>query len=177
MIILRKYIRIYICVLCTTFIYMADEKTNFDNAIYHPWSSSMSYNTNSASRAINSFERPNNPMLDRAFGYLLKGKAQAALTNYGRFVDWDYHPPGLWGNYTYLPSVAFVAGVPGQSYSYNYHWYTHDNNIDCPSSSNFIGGENYTIWCSEEAYYDQSGIYPSFSWYEGETPDGSENKQ
>ena len=42
-----------------------------------------------------------------------------------RIIDWDHHPPGLWGNYTYLPAVAFVAGIPGQSYTYNSVSYTH----------------------------------------------------
>tara|TARA_Y100001970_G_C14247293_1_gene869196 strand:+ start:1187 stop:5059 length:3873 start_codon:yes stop_codon:yes gene_type:complete len=172
MVIAKKYIKIFYYFLLVTFVFSAHEKSNTANAVYHPWSSSMSYNSIYDSRAINSFERPNNPMLDRAFGYLLKGKAQAALTNYGRFVDWDYHPPGLWGNYTYLPSVAFVAGVPGQSYSYNYSWYTNETDDDCPATN---PGSDITIWCSEEAYYDENGSYPSFSWYEIDTPNGSEN--
>ena len=135
MIVKNTHMKIYICFILLSLFYGADERPSNDNAIYHPWSSSISYNTQSSVRAINSFERPNNPMLDRAFGYLLKGKAQAALTNYGRFVDWDYHPPGLWGNYTYLPSVDFVAGVPGESYSYNYTWVKDVDYDDCPDSS------------------------------------------
>ena len=176
-----RYIIIYICFL-VSFSYAAHQKSNENNSIYHPWSSSMSYNTTSSVynttnliRAVNEFPRPNNPMLDRAFGYLLKGKAQAALTNYGRFVDWDYHPPGLWGNYTYLPSVAFVAGVPGQSYTYLYTDQAGDGtwveggNQNCPESSFFENGDQYTIWCSEEAYYDDGKI-EGFSWYENEAP-------
>ena len=31
---------------------------------------------------------------DRAKGYLLKGKAKTAVTNYGNFVTWAYHPAG-----------------------------------------------------------------------------------
>ena len=164
-----NYIKILIIALFVAFLCPADKKLN-TNSTYHPWSSSMSYSTYNDYRAINSFERPNNPLLDRAFGYLLKGKAQAALTNYGRFIDWDYHPPGLWGNYTYLPAVAFVAGVPGQSYTYNYTWYTNEDDEDCPN-----GGDDFTIWCSEEAYYDATGSYSGFSWYENESPNGDEN--
>ena len=63
-----------------------------------------------------------NPMNDRAKGYLLKGKVQSAITNYGNFINWDHHPAGLWGEYTYLPTTAFMAGVPGHSYSYNFDW-------------------------------------------------------
>ena len=170
MILHSRHIKNYIFILFLSLSMAADSKVNDGNAIYHPWSSSLSYSTSNPFRAINSFERPNNPMLDRAFGYLLKGKAQAALTNYGRFVDWDYHPPGLWGNYTYLPSVAFVAGVPGQSYSYNYTWVTRDDDNDCPAST-----EEYKVWCSDDAYYDEIGNVPGFSWYEQDSPDGSEN--
>ena len=51
--------------------------------------------SNSSTRAgIGQFGFPSNPMNDRARGYLLKGKAQAAITNYGRIIDWDHHPPG-----------------------------------------------------------------------------------
>ena len=67
------------------------------------------------------------PMLDRAYGYLFKGKAKTAVTNYGEFVDWDVHPNGLWGDYTYLPDVSFIAGVPGQSYSYRYDWFNSED--------------------------------------------------
>ena len=78
---------------------------------------------------------PSNPMNDRAIGYLFKGKAKSAVTNYGEFIEWDVHPAGLWGNYAYLPDVAFVTGVPGQSYSYRYTWYTNSTNTACPEST------------------------------------------
>ena len=60
---------------------------------------------------------PTNPMSDRAIGYLLQGKAQAAISNYGNIINWDEHPMGIWNGYSYLPSVAFLAGVPGHKYS------------------------------------------------------------
>jgi len=66
--------------------------------------------------------QPSNPMLDRAKGFLLKGKVKNAITNYGNFITWDEHPAGLWGDYTYLPHVAFVSGVPGQVYSSDFDW-------------------------------------------------------
>ena len=65
---------------------------------------------------------PTNPMNDRAKGYLLQGKVKNVITNYGNFINWDEFPAGLWGRYTYLPAVAFMAGVPGQAYSSRYHW-------------------------------------------------------
>ena len=62
---------------------------------------------------------PTNPMSDRAIGYLLQGKAQTAISNYGNIINWDEHPMGIWNGYSYLPSVAFLAGVPGHEYSSN----------------------------------------------------------
>ena len=66
---------------------------------------------------IGDYAYPTNPMNDRAIGFLLQGKVQSAISNYGNFINWDEHPMGLWGEYTYLPSVAFLAGIPGQAYS------------------------------------------------------------
>ena len=62
---------------------------------------------------------PTNPLNDRAVGYLLQGKAQTALTNYGNYIDIEVNPNGVWGEYAYLYEVTFLAGVPGQSYSSN----------------------------------------------------------
>jgi len=113
---------------------------------------------------IGDFPYPSNPMNDRAKGYLLKGKAQAAITNYGRFIDWDHHPAGLWDNddefyygYTYLPSLSFIAGVPGQSYTYNYEWYQPDWLTDF---------EDFEVWISFDAYSDPNGAIPNLSWFE-----------
>jgi hypothetical protein len=91
---------------------------------------------------IGDFPYPTNPMNDRAIGYLLKGKVKNAVTNYGAIIDWDNSPPGLWGDYAYLPAVSFLAGVPGQSYSYLYNWI---NELDVES------GE-VSIWCSTGAF-------------------------
>jgi len=101
------------------------------------------------------------PMNDRAKAYILNGLAQTAITNYGRFVDWDYHPAGLWKEYTYLPTLAFKTGVPGHSYSYKYNWFRFQDSSVCPESDG-----TYEIWCSHEAYSDNTNSIPGFSWYE-----------
>ena len=75
-----KHIKKYIFILFLSFSMAADSKANEGNAIYHPWSSSLSYSTSNPFRAINSFDRPNNPMLDRAFGYLLKSFGKTSFT-------------------------------------------------------------------------------------------------
>ena len=65
---------------------------------------------------------PTNPMSDRARGYLLQGKAQTAIINYGNYIDIEVNPNGAWGEYAYLYEVSFLAGIPGHSYSSNYTW-------------------------------------------------------
>ena len=91
---------------------------------------------------------PTNPLNDRAIGYLLQGKAQSAISNYGNIINWDEHPMGIWNGYSYLPSVAFLAGVPGQKYSSNFQW----DNIEY--IINDQGKTLYGIWESSDAYDD-----------------------
>ena len=150
----KIYIKLFLFAVVSTLL-IAGKPTEKDNAINHPWSDS--YNGNSLGR-IGQYGFPSNPMNDRARGYLLKGKAQSAITNYGRIIDWDHHPPGLWGNFTYLPAVAFVAGIPGQSYTYHYDWY------ECPGIDH--SSNDFVVWCSAEAYRDPNNNIPSHSWYE-----------
>ncbi len=96
-------------------IFAADDKPN-DGV-------GENFNSNGGSLGkIGDWNQPSNPMLDRAKGFLLKGKVKNAVTNYGNFITWDEHPAGLWGDYTYLPHVAFVSGVPGQVYSSDFEW-------------------------------------------------------
>ena len=61
--------------------------------------------------------------IDRAKGYLLKGKVKNAISNYGNFITWDEHPAGLWGEYSYLPHVAMV-GNSWHDYSSEYQDWT-----------------------------------------------------
>ena len=89
---------------------------------------------------------PTNPMNDRARGYLLQGRAQTAVTNYGNFIDIDVPPNGAWGEYAYLYDVSFLAGIPGQSYSSNYIWILRE------TITNEAGIPEYSIWESQSAY-------------------------
>ena len=89
---------------------------------------------------------PTNPMSDRARGYLLQGKAQTAITNYGNYIDIEVNPNGAWGEYAYLYEVSFLAGIPGHSNSSNYSW----NNIE--SITDDDGFPIYGIWESQSAY-------------------------
>ena len=112
------------------------------------------------SNQFNSNRLPD-PIDDRAIGYLLKGKSKSAITNYGNFIHWDHHPAGLWGDYTYIPSLSLIVGVPGHSYSSNFSWVNSNENSDCPESNG-----NFVIWCSSDAYADPFNYDSNFSWYE-----------
>ena len=85
-------------------------------------------------------------MSDRAIGYLLQGKAQTAISNYGNMINWDEHPMGIWNGYSYLPSVAFLAGVPGHKYSSEFTWSNLENIISND------GTNLYGVWESSEAF-------------------------
>ena len=117
---LLKYIISLVLFTCL----FSSEPVDSDNAITHPWSSQS--NSGGLGK-IGDFGFPSNPMNDRAVGYLFKGKAKSAVVNYGEFIEWDVHPAGMWGDYTYLPDVCFVAGIPGQSYSYRYTWFNSED--------------------------------------------------
>ena len=88
---------------------------------------------------------PTNPMSDRARGYLLKGKAQTALSNYGNYIDFDIKPNGAWGDYAYLYDVSFLAGIPGNKNSSHFSWELIETILENDSPI-------YSIWESENAY-------------------------
>ena len=97
-----------------------------------------SINNDNKINDVGDYPYPSNPMLDRAKGYLLSGKAKTAVENHGEFVTWDNHPAGLWGEFTYIPSFAFMAGVRGHKYSSDFSWSEIEDDL----------------WCSEDLYSD-----------------------
>ena len=105
------------------------------------------FDTNSLGR-IGDFPYPNNPLYDRAKGYLLKGKVQNAVSNTGNFITWDQHPAGFWGETTkfgYLPHIGFVAGVPGHDYSSQFTW-----EIDPAIEGLWFSTDAYVSWTQDE---------------------------
>ena len=38
---------------------------------------------------------PTNPMSDRAKGFIDQGRVKSAITNYGSFINWDFHPRNM----------------------------------------------------------------------------------
>ena len=131
--------RIKILYLLLITISFAEEKKESQSTFRDPFK----YN-NAGKIGDNPF--PTNPMSDRAIGYLLQGKAQTAISNYGNMINWDEHPMGIWNGYSYLPSVAFLAGVPGHKYSSEFTW----SNLENVISND--GEALYGIWESSEAF-------------------------
>ena len=109
------------------------------------------FKVNSVAR-IGDYPFPTNPMNDRAIGYLLQGKINNGISNYGNIINWDEQPSGLWGDYSYLPSVAFLAGLPGHKRTSEFQWLPVESVVD---NEGFVV---YSIWESQ-------GVYES--WYEG----------
>ena len=109
-------------------------------------------NHNNQIRDIGEYGYPNDPMADRAKGLLLSGKAKTAVTNYGKFIDWDYEPAGLWGDYTYIPSLSLMVGVRGHKYSSYYQDWIESDMLTYYGEWYEIYGEDLTVWCSEDLY-------------------------
>ena len=95
---------------------------------------------------IGDYPFPTNPMSDRGKGFVDQGRVKSAITNYGSFINWDSHPSGIWGDYSYLPAVSFIAGVPGHSNTANYTWVHVETSVDED------GVPIYSIWESNSAY-------------------------
>ena len=93
---------------------------------------------------------PGNPLNDRAKGYLVAGKAKTATQNFGNFVAWSNFPAGLWGEYTYLPRVSFIAGVAGHSYSSDYTWVNASDELSTVQQNT----NQLDLHCSSQAYAD-----------------------
>ena len=91
---------------------------------------------------------PTNPMSDRAKGFVDQGRVKSAVTNYGSFINWDNHPSGIWGDYSYLPAVSFIGAVPGHKSSAHFLWENLETIIDSE------GIPLYSVWESSGAYDD-----------------------
>ncbi len=108
-------------------------------------SNGVGYDFNSLDKPlfrIGDYDFPSNPMNDRAKGYSIQGKVKNGVLNFGAFIDWDYNPSGAWGQYAYLPSVAFMAGVPGYLSTSEFSW----------TSQPLEEADNLVAWVSTDAY-------------------------
>ena len=97
---------------------------------------------------IGDYPFPTNPMSDRAKGFIDQGRVKTAITNYGSFINWDFHPSGIWGDYSYLPAVSFIAGVPGHKNTNHFTWTQLETVVDEE------GAPLYSTWSSTSAYDD-----------------------
>ena len=86
-------------------------------------------------------------MSDRAKGYLLKGKVKNAVSNWGDFINWYVTPAGLWGEYSYLPDVAMIAGIPGHEYSSKYQDWVQSDMSTYYNDWFLEYGDDLVVWC------------------------------
>ena len=114
------------------------------------------------------------PESNRAKGYLLEGEVKSAVLNYGNFITWDEFPAGLWGEYAYLPHVAFVGGVPGYKSTAKFEdWCTGDGcDYVCGDESVDYSAIGIAVWCSRKVYQewielDQSALGYPLDKYKG----------
>ena len=106
----------------------------------------------SSHRGVGQYGYPSDPMSDRAKGYLLKGKVKNAVSNWGDFINWYVTPAGLWGEYSYLPDVAMIAGIPGHVYSSSYQDWEQSDMLTHYSDWYSEYGDDLEVWCSEDLY-------------------------
>ena len=107
---------------------------------------------------IGDYGFPPTPISDRAMGLLLQGKIKSAILNSGSFIDidvdrtgtWESYPVALWGEYSYLPQVSFMAGVAGMKYAYLFNdW--------LPVDGLTVNSGQTKVWETSKGYYE---------WYE-----------
>ena len=79
----------------------------------------------------------------------LKGKVKNAVSNWGDFINWYVTPAGLWGEYSYLPDVAMIAGIPGHEYSSAYQDWEQSDMSTYYSDWYTEHGNELEVWCSE----------------------------
>ena len=105
---------------------------------------------------------PTNPMSDRAKGFIDQGRVKSAITNYGSFINWDFHPSGIWGDYSYLPAVSFIGAIPGNKSTSHFRWENLETIVDDD------GVPIYSVWESSSAYDDW---YPTCLLYTSDAAD------
>ena len=124
------------------------------NVVFSAEKQELINNNYESSVFLNRGDIQNSPNLDRAKGYLLKGEVKAAVSNYGQFIGWGFQPNGLWGQYSYIPDLSFVAGVPGHAYSSD--WSTNSEDAwekITLTNSVALGEEFIEVWVAEQTIY------------------------
>ena len=112
-------------------------------------------------RNIGDYPFPNWPMQDRAVGYVTAGNTTSAVSNYGLPISWGEGPSGAWMDYTYIPNLSFMAGVPGVRYSAYYQdWGIHSSFVIEPDTvvNIWISSGLASEWLSDSGEPAFSGI-------------------
>ncbi len=103
------------------------------------------------------------PLTNRARGYLDKGKLKIAVHNFGRFCGVK-PPEGLWGKFSYIPDIDLMVGVPGKDENGNpYPWAVGPKEMYLVKEREFrTFGNDTTYWgpTVSESWMDRT--YPNY---------------
>ncbi len=109
-------------------------------------------------------DAPDDPLISRARAYLDKGKLKIAVHNFGRFCGVSV-PAGLWGNFTYIPDIDLIVGIPGKDKNGNpYPWAVGKKEMYLVKEGIFrTFGSDTTYWgpTVSESWMDRT--YPNFN--------------
>ena len=108
------------------------------------------------------------PLLQRAVGFLDKGKFKMSVGNWGLLTGTGYSPEGLWGNYQYIPVISLVFGVPGRDQNGNpYPWAVGKKFVyDFGEKDLVPRGTDTTYWgpTVSEAWFDRTANLDHTDW-------------
>ncbi len=115
------------------------------------------------------------PLLSRARAYLDKGKLKIAVHNFGRFCGISF-PEGQWGNFTYIPNIDLMVGVPGKDKNGNpYPWAVGKKKmymLEDQQFRNFGGDSTYWGPTVSESWMDRT--YPNYNRTDWESKEESQ---
>jgi len=108
------------------------------------------------------------PLVERAVGFLDKGKFKISVGNWGLLTGTGYSPEGLWGPYQYLPVISLVFGVPGKDREGNpYPWAIGRKTVYDFEEQDYVDrGSDTTYWgpTVSEAWMDRTFNLDHTDW-------------
>lgn len=126
----------------------------------------------SGNKKFSKFQQIPNPALQRAIGFLEKGKLKTTTWNYGVFTGSNFsdnpYPEGLWGDYMYIPTIALLFGVEGRDENGNPQpWATGKKYLYSREVNDYVWqGKDTTYWgpTVSESYMDRTSGQILIDW-------------
>ena len=105
---------------------------------------------------------------DFAVGYLFQGEAKSQISNAGRIIDgsnFDLFPSGGWKNYSYLPTLSFMVGIPGKDANGTAYPWALRPSLDNPDTLVYWGPTVSESWVDRTT--NSGNIFSNFAPLEG----------